>query len=196
MCMRWNDKLVLCVRFKPNCKHSLSIPRIFPTTIRALPRLDLFRRSFLYRQHHAPLHNFDRPVSVAALPDALRSQQDAQAGRAENLFRVASVDCDEPSTELNVFKGKLEPPFMTQQVIKFLPLGSCVGASRRNMSDPRPSLQTSRLNRVLLHSAARDVADVHCNRSAAGPATRCAGRRQADERRVVEWVARNRPSIR
>lgn len=194
--MRWNDKLVLCVRFEPHCKHFLSIPRIFPTTIRALPRLDLFRRSFLYRQHHAPLHNFNRPVSVVALPDALRSQQDAQAGRAENLFRVASVDCDEPSTELNVFKGKFEPPFMTQQVFKVLPVGSCVGVGRRNMSDPRPGLQTRRFYRVLLHSAGRNVADVHADRAAAGEATPEPGGRQADERRVVEWVARNRPSIR
>lgn len=87
-------------------------------------------------------------------------------------------------------------PFMTQQVFKVLSIGSCVSAGRRHMSDTWPGLQTRRFYRVLLHSAGRNVADVHADRAAAGEATPEPGGRQADKRRVVEWVARNRPSIR
>lgn len=77
--------------------------RILPTTIRALSRLDMFRCSFLYSEHHALVHNLHRPLLVASLPDAIRPKQDSEAGGAENFLRVAAVDSHESATELNVF---------------------------------------------------------------------------------------------
>lgn len=46
--------------------------RIFPFAIRALSRLDLFRRSILYGKHNASMHHFHRPILVAAIPDEIR----------------------------------------------------------------------------------------------------------------------------
>lgn len=81
--------------------------RIFSAAIRALSRLDLFGRSFLYSKHHSFVHHFHRPIFVTSLSDALWSQQNTKASRPENLFCLAAVNCDEFTAELNVLKGEI-----------------------------------------------------------------------------------------
>jgi hypothetical protein len=82
--------------------------RIFPITIRALSRLDMLRRSILYSKYYAFMHNLNRPIFVSSISDAVWSQQDSKASRAENLLRLAAIDCDELAVELNVLEGKLQ----------------------------------------------------------------------------------------
>jgi hypothetical protein len=54
------------------------------------------------------MHNLHRPIFVPSLPDALWTQQNSEACRAENLLRLGAVNCDELTVELNVLEGKLQ----------------------------------------------------------------------------------------
>lgn len=62
-------------------------------------------RPVLHSKHHAPVHNFDRSISVVAVSDAIWPQQNEKTCYSENYFRVASVDCNESAAEFDVFKG-------------------------------------------------------------------------------------------
>lgn len=93
--------------FPSHCQCFFSLHfRIFPITIRALSRLDMFRCSILYCKYYAFMHHLHRSISVASLSDAFRSQQDSQASCVENLLRMAAVNCNELTAESDVFEGK------------------------------------------------------------------------------------------
>lgn len=51
--------------------------RIFPSGVGALFDLDLLGCAFLYGQYNASVHDISGSVSVAALSDALWTEQDA-----------------------------------------------------------------------------------------------------------------------
>lgn len=51
------------------CKYFLF--RIFPLTIRALSRVDLFGCSILYSKYYASMHHLHRPLFVTTIPDAI-----------------------------------------------------------------------------------------------------------------------------
>lgn len=67
--------------------------------------MDLSGCAVLHRQHHAPVHHLGGSIPVAAVPDAVRSEQNPEAGRAQNQLRVAAVDCDEPAAQSDVLEG-------------------------------------------------------------------------------------------
>jgi hypothetical protein len=157
----------------------------------------MFRRSILY--HHASLHNLHRPIFVPSISDALRSQQDSEASRTENFLRLAAVNCDEFAVELNVLEGKPRqsiPDSLLLMAFSLISLGSCFGARGWNLSNSRSRLQAGRINRLLLHSAARYVVHIHINCSIIGTPETKLGRWKAYKWRVVKWVAWNRSAIR
>jgi hypothetical protein len=80
--------------------------RIFPITIRALSRLDMFRCSILYSKYYAFMHNFYRSIFVSTLSDEIWSKQDSQASCFEDFLRLAVVNCNELTLEPDVFEGK------------------------------------------------------------------------------------------
>lgn len=67
--------------------------RIFPVTIRALSRLDMFRRSLLYSKYHASLHDFYRPILVSPMPHGIKSQRELH-------WKISSFVCDDFAFEL------------------------------------------------------------------------------------------------
>lgn len=87
------------------CLCSLCLCRSFSATVGTLPGLDMPGRPVLHSKHHAPVHNFDRSISVIAVSDAIWPQQNEKACNGENYFRMASVDCYESAIESDVFKG-------------------------------------------------------------------------------------------
>lgn len=79
--------------------------RSFSAPVGTLSGLDMPGRPILHSKHHAPVHNFDRSISVIAVSDAIWPQQNEKTCNCENYFRMASVDCNESAAESDVFKG-------------------------------------------------------------------------------------------
>jgi hypothetical protein len=74
----------------------------------------MFGRALLHGKHHAPLYDINRSLFVAALSDAVWTQQDSPESRTENILRMAIVNCNEPASELNVFEGKFLMSFPSE----------------------------------------------------------------------------------
>lgn len=80
--------------------------RIFSLGLGALPDLDLFGCALLYGQYNALVYHFCGSISVAALSDALRAEQDTQTGHFENSVCVAAIHRHESAAEFDVFEGE------------------------------------------------------------------------------------------
>lgn len=100
VCSHFFLKCISFFRFLPPLR------RILPAAVRVLPGVDLPGCAVLHREHHASVHHFRRSIPVAAVPDAIRAEQDPETGGTENQLRVAAIDCDESAIKPNVLAGK------------------------------------------------------------------------------------------
>lgn len=92
-------------RIDPHRSTSL-FRRVLSARLGALPDLDLPGRSLLHGQHNAPVHNLRGPLFVAALPDEIRTEQNAAESHPQNCIRLASEHRHEPALELDVLEGE------------------------------------------------------------------------------------------
>lgn len=81
--------------------------RFFSTPLDPLPGMDMPGCPLLHRKYNAFMHDIDRSLSVAAVPDAFRTQQNQEARDPENCVRLAAVDRNEPAAKSYVLKGEL-----------------------------------------------------------------------------------------
>lgn len=143
------------------------------------------------------MHHIGGSLSLAALPHAIRSQQDASTGHPKDCLCLAAKHCDESTAESHVLQGEHNIYFaFSQQINSFLVAlsfpGSRLGAGERHLPDSGSSVQARRLYCLLLHTAWRDAAHLLPDRSPASQTATESRRWTAhvgSDARLGKWLA-------